>query len=154
MSKEQTPVVSTSKFSLVRKIVTLFKLGEEGKIESFFARQRKTMEREIDKLNKALEIKNFNFKNSKEDLSDAIEDAKQKIEDAYLQVDAEQVANNADADRFADTYWERIERAEAALSRLEKEATREEEEHDEDVKESKAQISERKRRLTRISAEK
>lgn len=145
---------STSKYSLVRAIVTLFKLGEEGKIENFFARERKALERQVSKLEKALDVTEFNHKNALEDLADKIVDATAAIENAYTQVDAERVSSNSDCDSFASSYWRNIELAEANLKTLEEEQDSIIAKYDETVKASKLQIAERKRRLSRISAEK
>ncbi len=145
---------STSKYSLVRAIVTLFKLGEEGKIENFFARERKALERQVSKLEKALDVTEFNHKNALEDLADKIVDATAAIENAYTQVDAERVSSNSDCDSFASSYWRNIELAEANLKTLEEEQESVVEKYNATVKASKLQIAERKRRLSRISAEK
>jgi vacuolar-type H+-ATPase catalytic subunit A/Vma1 len=145
---------STSKYSLVRAIVTLFKLGEEGKIENFFARERKALERQVSKLEKALDVTEFNHKNALEDLADKIVDATAAIENAYTQVDAERVSSNSDCDSFASSYWRNIELAEANLKTLEEEQESVVEKYNATVKASKLQIAERKRRLSKISAEK
>jgi ABC-type transporter Mla subunit MlaD len=150
--QKQTP--SASKYSLVRTIVTLFKLGEEGKIENFFARERKNLEREVSKLEKTLDVTEFNHKNAMEDLADKIVDATAAIDSAYTQVNADRVVSNSDCDAFATSYWRNIEIAEANLKTLEEDKEELETKYAETVKAAKLQIAERKRRLGRISAEK
>jgi anti-sigma28 factor (negative regulator of flagellin synthesis) len=153
MAKEETPK-SNSQYSIVRAIVTLFKLGEEGKVENFFARQRRAMSREVATLQKEMDLNKFNHEQALEDVDDKIADAKEAIENAYLQVDASKITNNADADRFADGYWDRVLAAEAHLKTLEEEKETLVEEYEEQLDENKQEIAERKRRVSKISAEK
>lgn len=152
MSKDnQEAVVSKSEFSLVRAIVNLFKLGEEGKVETFFSKIRKTLTREVATLEKALEVINFNYTNDIEDAKEAILDAQAAVNDAYMQVDVKQLATSSDSENFAHTYWRQVELAEANLKTLEEKVESDKEAHEALVKKQKEQIAERKRRLVKIS---
>lgn len=155
MSKDNNDaIVCKSEFSLVRRIVTFFKLGEEGKIENFFEKQRKNLKREIAKLTKAVEVIVFTYDNDVEDLNDRIADAEAAIDNAYMQVDADVVASNAGADSFALDYWRNIELKEANLATLKELAIEMKETHTNVLKVKNDQIAERKRRMTMISATK
>lgn len=154
MSKENTQPTSTSKYSLVRAIVTLFKLGDEGKVENFFVRQRRTLERDIEKLQKEMDLDKFNHKQELEDLDDQLVDGEAAVSDAYLQIDASQLVNNVSSDNFADEYWRTILRREANLKSIKEAKEKLEEAYEEKLENNKKEIAERKRRLSRISAEK
>lgn len=150
-NKEEAAATSCSKFSIVRAIVNLFKLGEEGKVEGFFEMLRRNYKRDIEKLDKKLEILEFNHKNSMEDLSDRIADAQLEVDNAFLNVDVDQLGTNAERENYAAKYWSKIELAEANLATLKEEQEAKVEAHEKEVKKQKEQIAERKRRLSKIS---
>ena len=155
MSKNNNdaPVVeSKSEYALVRAIVNFFKLGEEGKIESFFEKQRKVMKREIARVETALSVRKLAHDNAIEDLEERLEDAGEAVNTAYSGVDPEKVASNALQAEFGPQYWRAIELAEANVKTLTEDIEKLTEKYDEDVKELKAQIAERKRRMSKISA--
>lgn len=147
------PVVeSKSEYALVRAIVNFFKLGEEGKIESFFEKQRKVMKREIAKVETALSVRKLAHDNLVEDLNERLEDAVEAVATAYSAVDPEKVASNALQATFGPEYWRTIELAEANVKTLTEDIESKTESYDEEVKKLNEQIAERKRRMVKISA--
>ncbi len=152
-SQKNGPVVSTSKFSLVKAIVTLFKLGEEGKIESFFERQRKALNRDIASSKTALSVLKQKHENQLEDYADKMEDAHENVINAYMNVEAEKVANNPSAIAYGEIYWERVTVAEANIVSLEESVKEIKEAYELKVKSIEKEIAERTRRLEKISAE-
>lgn len=155
MSKDQagTPCVSISRFKLVKSIVTFFKLGEEGKIEKFFEKERKTLSRFIATLKTNNSVLKQSHENSLEDYKERMEDAHTAVEDAYMNVDADRVSNNHDAANFSNQYWDRIMVAEANILTLEESVKDAKEVYEALVAKNDKQIVEANRRLTRISAE-
>jgi len=155
MSKKEegTPCVSISKFSIVKAIVTFFKLGEEGKIEAFFERERKHLTRDIKSLETASSVLTQQHENNLEDLKDKLEDAVQAVEDAYMNVDADKVASKLGAQQFSNHYWDAITIAEANVKTLEEDVELVIEAYTEKIKNNDKQIKERARRLAKISAE-
>lgn len=154
MSKDKNndaPVQSKSEFALVRRIVNFFKLGEEGKIESFFEKQRKVMKREIAKVETALSVMKLANDNNLEDLNERLEDAQEAVVTAYLNVDPERVASNALQAEFGSVYWKNVELAEANVKTLEEQIVAATEKHNDEVKKLNEQIAERKRRMVKIS---
>lgn len=152
MSKDNKEVTPNSQFSLVRAIVTFFKLGEEGKIEDFFLKQRRILKRDISKLAKANEVMQFTHDNAMEDIDEKIEDAELAVANAFMQVDVERLGSNSDAEAFGRNYWSSIEIAEGNLKTLTESKEKAQEQHKEALKKSKEQIDERNRRLAKISA--
>lgn len=150
--KDNTEYVPKSEFSIVRKIVSFFKLGEEGKMESFFAKLRKALKRELETLDKRVDLLTFNHKRALEDLDESIEDATSAREDAFLQVDVNDISTNQDVDSFMPKYWRNIELAEANLKTLTEKREKMIEDYNDALKSEKEQIAERKRRMVMISA--
>lgn len=144
-------VESKSEFALVRRIVNFFKLGEEGKIESFFEKQRKVMKREIAKVQTALSVMKLAHENNIEDLTERLEDAQEAVTTAYVNVDPDRVASNALQAEFGPVYWKNVELAEANVKTLEEQIEAATESHNDEVKKLNEQIAERKRRMVKIS---
>ena len=155
MSKDQekAPCVSVSKFSIVKKIVTFFKLGEEGKIEAFFERERKQLTRGVNKLKTAADVLQQQHENTIEDLTEKMEDAVLAVENAYINVDANRVANNSDAASFSSIYWDNIMIAEGNVVTIQEELDSVNEAYAVKVKNNTKQMEEHARRLAKISAQ-
>lgn len=152
MAKEA--VNPSSKYSLVRAIATLLKLGDEGKLESFFGKQRKNMTRDISKLDQQEKNLVFNYEAAVEELDEQIEDAQTAVDNAYMNVDVTAIGTNAEQDSYSNEYWSGIELAESRLDLLETKKEDLEEAHEKALEEIREQIAERKRRMARISATK
>ena len=141
----------TNKTGIVAKILALLNLGEEGKIENFFVKQRKALEKDIKNLNKNLDTYEDQKAEALEELNEKLEDAKTKVEDAYTSVTVENVATNEAANSFADTYWYYVANAEAAVEKLETSIKTETEEYDKLLESTKTQIAKKQARLNKIS---
>ena len=148
----ETPVVeSKSQYALVRGIVNFFRLGDEGKIESFFEKQRKVMKREIAKLETAASVRKLAHDNSVEDLEERLEDAKEAAVTAYSAVNPAKVATNAMQADFGPDYWAKIELCEATVKTLEEQIADFKDSYKNELKAINDQIAERKRRMVKIS---
>tara|TARA_R110000764_G_scaffold64009_2_gene134947 strand:+ start:149 stop:610 length:462 start_codon:yes stop_codon:yes gene_type:complete len=122
MSKNNNEVVvAISKFPIVQKIMETFKLGDGGKLDSFFTRIDKTLSREIAAHEKNIENNKFNSKTVTEGLQDDLEDAEQRLAEAFMAVEPENVDTNQKASGFVDAYLEGISKAEKAVERIEEE---------------------------------
>lgn len=114
MSTEKTPL------TLAQRISALLKAGDEGKINSFFIREKKTLQKDIDKAKKNKLFIASALEEELDTLKDKIEDANQAVESAYEDITAEQVKSNAEQDRFSPEYWGRITSAENVVEALKK----------------------------------
>lgn len=116
MSTEKTPL------TLAQRISALLKAGDEGKINSFFIREKKTLQKDIDKAKKNKLFIASALEEELDTLKDKIEDANQAVESAYEDITAEEVKSNAEQDRFSPEYWGRITAAENVVEALKKKA--------------------------------
>ena len=119
MSNKKEEVKVEAKFSIVRKIIAAFKLGDAGKLDNFFMRIEKTLSREIESHQKNIDINKFNSKRTIDNLKDDLEDAQQREVEAYMAVTPEDVETNEKASRYVDTYLDGLKRAESDVKRIE-----------------------------------
>jgi len=139
------------KLTIVEKIMALLQIGEAGKIQHFFDKQVKTLNREINGLNKNKETLEYNCEQIIDNLKEQLEDAEVELESSYLNVSIADVDTNAKQDEFSDVYWSRVEKAESKVKNIRAEILLNEEKLKEELKSIDAQISERKRRISKIS---
>lgn len=139
------------KLNIVAKVLALLNITEEGRIENFFMKQRKSLEKDIKNLNKNLDTTRDQLQDELEELNDKLEDANQRVEEAYTSVKIEDIDTNEKASHFADVYWDRIERAEKEVSRIEKQIEALTKSKNEDIESIEKEIAERQRRLEMIS---
>ena len=109
--------------TLVSKIAAALKLGDEGKLQSFFTRMIRENNREITNLEQNMEAEKISYNHSKISLEDKLEDARQALEDAYMDVDISRISTNADQDSYKYVYLGKIERAERRIDEIELELT-------------------------------
>jgi len=107
--------------TLVSKIAAALKLGDEGKLQSFFTRMIRENNREITNLEQNMEAEKISYNHSKISLEDKLEDARQALEDAYMDVDISRISTNADQDAYKSIYLGKIERAERRIDEIETE---------------------------------
>lgn len=142
-----------SKFSLVRAISAFLNLGEAGKLDSFFTRVIKTLSKEVTAHKKNLENLKFNHEQKLDELNDSLEDANAALDEAYLKVDMDQLANNASQQSFQDIYLENIDNHELAVQKIEKKIQEEKDSYAEKVKSVQENINSLEKRIAKISAE-
>lgn len=138
--KEECQVVSNSKFSIVRKIAALLKLGDEGKMDSFIERVVRTLNKEIAALTRNMSARKINNTQELEDHKDELEDAQQELADSYLAVSPEQVATNEKQKDFVDTYLAGIAAAKRKVTSIERAIEKSKERLKDETAEDQAQI--------------
>ncbi len=141
----------STKTGIVAKILALLNLGEEGKIENFFEKQRKALQKDIKNLGKNLDTYEDQKAEALEELNEKLEDAKVKVEEAYTSVTVENVSTNEKANSFQDYYWDAVTRAENVVARLEAEIKTETEKYDKLIASVKDQTAKKQARLDKIS---
>lgn len=140
-----------SKLSIVARVLAFLNLTEEGKVENFFGKQRKALEKDIKNLNKNLDTYEDQKTEALEELAEKLEDAKTKVEDAYIGIKPENVATNEAAASFADTYWGAVTRAEKTVERLEDDVLETTKDFNTQLESVKTQIAKKQERLDKIS---
>lgn len=144
---------STGKFSLTRKIAAMFKLGENGKLDSFFERVVKSLKKEKTLLTKNLDNAEFNHKQALDNIDDKLEDAKDTLQEAYTSVDLECIKTNELQKDHVEVYLSGIEGATKAVQLLEKEREKLIEAYKEEVGCTESRVSRLAVAIKRIAAE-
>jgi len=139
------------KLSLVARILAKFKIGDEGKYNSFFLKLIKDEERAISELKHNINAEKLYHTAVKELLENKIEDAENVLDNVYLEVNPEEIQTNAQQEEFKKVYWTNIDLAEKQLTRLTKELTDVKENHERTLKEINEQISKRQARIAKIN---
>ena len=140
-----------SKFSIVREIAKLLKLGDQGKLDSFLTRVVKMLGRDIAALKKNLGTLEFSHTQEIDELEDKLEDAKDSLENAYLQIDVTRITTNEDQTRYADEYLENINNAKSKVISIEKSIELKKETFERASKEINDKITSFQERVDRIS---
>ena len=153
MSQAQTPAPSTSKFSIVRAISALLKLGDDGKLDSFLARVVKTLKKEVAILKKNLDTMKFNHEQNLEELNDKLQDAQEALADSYLQIDVARIGTNEAQTSYVDVYLENIDNKAAAVKLVEDKIAKAKEKYAEDAKAVQEQVDSLEKRIKTISEE-
>jgi hypothetical protein len=138
------------KQGIVASIMSALKLGEEGKIGSFFNKLENEFEREIKSIKHNIKGEELEHDHAVESLKAKIEDAKKAIEDAWMNITAEQVATNAMQESFKTDYLANVTMKEIELKRLEGQLDRINNSYDESIKDLNDQIEKYEARLKKI----
>jgi predicted nucleic acid-binding Zn-ribbon protein len=123
--------------TLVSKIAAFLKLGDEGKLQSFMDRIIRDSNREVTRLTQNLSTEEISHKHTIEKLNDDLADAKQALEDAFMNVDVTRISTNADQDSYKTTYLGGIEKAERNIDIIE-----------DKIADAKASLMETKKQIT------
>lgn len=107
-------------FPIVKAIMSLLKMDDAGQISKFFEKEVKRLKIDIKTLEGNKTVVIMERDREIERLNDALEDAKQNLEDAKLLITVEDVKNNAAIDYFRDFYWNNIYGKRGAIKQLEK----------------------------------
>lgn len=141
-----------SEFSLVRKISAFLKLGETGKLESFFQRVIKTLSKEISAHKKNLDTLKFNYTQEIEDIDDEIQDAQVAYEESFMKVDIDKIGTNEAQKDFQEVYLANIDTKALVVENLKKKKEEATQAYDASVKETQEQIDSLTKRVEAISA--
>lgn len=138
------------KKGIVASIMAALKLGEEGKIGSFFNKLENEFEREIKSIQHNIKGEELEHDHAVESLKAKIEDAKKAIEDAWMNITAEQVATNAMQESFKSDYLANVTMKEMELVRLEEQLKKINSSYEASIKDLNEQIEKYEARLTKI----
>lgn len=144
MAKVSTPA------GIVAKIMAALKLGEEGKIGSFFNKLESDFSREIKAIKHNISGAEFEHEQNIERLTQQLEDAQQAVEDAWMNVTADKVNTNAAQDSFKGDYLYNITLAEDRVEDIKRAIKRNQDAHENQLKDLNDQIAKYEARLARI----
>lgn len=139
--------------TILEQIKAEFKLGDDGKLMSFFTRIEKFIKREIKTLESSKTIITSNFERDSDALNDNLQDAEEALTAAYKNVTIEKIATNSLQEDFMGRYLEGIANAESKINRIKKDLSSLEEDFNGEVKSINEQIAERQRILSTLNDE-
>lgn len=152
-TKKSAETTSGSKFSIVRAISAFLKLGEDGKLDSFFTRVVKSLTKEITAHKQNLKNLEFNHSQKIDELDDKLEDAQTALDEAYMKVDMEKIGTNESQSRFQEVYLENIDNHEVAVKLAEGAIEAENKSYESSKKSIEEQIESLNKRIRKVSAE-
>ena len=135
---------------LVRRVMAMLKLGDQGKVDNFFGRIIRSSEQAIKGLRQQLSNLEFNQTAALENIDDRIADAKTVLDEVYLSVNVDRLGTNADMDAYAQEYLSAVESAEDRLEDLHEERKNLIEAYDKKVKDINDQILAYQARIDKI----
>ena len=141
-----------SKFAIVNLVCKLLNLGEFAKIENFVTRVIKTLTSEVKNIERNIETVELGFRNITLEYQDKVEDLEGYIEEAYANIDPEALKNNDAMDKYMEAYLKNIAKLENELTRLESTYNKDKESHENIIKDFKADINWRLKRINKLSS--
>jgi translation initiation factor 2 alpha subunit (eIF-2alpha) len=105
----------TAKYLITRKIAELLKLGNNGKLDSFFTKVVKKLKRDVQALEKNKETLKFNYEQAIESFNERIEDFEESLKEAYMNVNPDDILTNEAQNNIISVYLKGISNARAAL---------------------------------------
>jgi len=148
-NQNQTTAVAAT--GLLGKIMKMLKLDEAGKVGAFLEKEVKVCNNAIKALGQNKSTLEFNFNNSKDELNDKIEDAKEAVEAAYTNIKLADIENNEAQASFREKFWSNITKKENNLAALEEELKDLTKTFDENIKLNKEQVDKYKARIAKLS---
>lgn len=136
---------------LVAKVCLLLKIGDEGKVAAFFARQLRVLNQNLARAKRNVETLKEQKREALEELADRIEDATLAVEESFTAVDIERIGNNANSDDFAVEYWNRISNWESTLEALQESKEDAIKNWDAKIKEAEETVAHLTKRIESIS---
>ena len=105
-------------FAITSRIMKALKIDDKGKIQKFFAKEKKSAEKNIKRFDKNIAKQNDDYQEALEEINENIEDAEQRFAEAVDAVDVESISNNNDMAEFSVKYWDNIADMQEALDDL------------------------------------
>lgn len=103
---------------IAKQVCEALKLTDESKINNFYQKVLKNLQREKSKLVKNIDIVRNNYHEQLEAIDEKIEDAEVRVEEAYRNVTVDNVSTNEKMTNYIDTFWATIDEAELELETL------------------------------------
>lgn len=149
MSTQKTS--TKSKFTIVNKIMALFNLGEQGKLDSLIGHTRRYITNDIKRSKNNLQTLKLQHEQKLEEIEFEIQDAEKAVEDAYTNVDFERLETNASQKDYVSTYLQQIKYAEDNLNSIISRKERTIESYNNQVKDAEEFIAKIEARLEKIN---
>lgn len=151
MSNEKTTTTVFTELAIVKRIMAKLKLGDAGKLASFFEKQVKGATKSIRDLGRNKTTVENSLEDRLQDLNDKLEDATEAVVDAYDAVTADDVKTNQSRADFTSVYWGNITRAEALVTSIEESIEYAKESTKDQLEDISEQIAKYQTRIDRMS---
>lgn len=136
--------------ALVAFILKVLKLGDDAKIDAFFDGQVKALNRDIKTAKQNISHHETNITNIKEDYEAKIEDSKENIKSAYVNLDLTRLGTNGSRNEYASEYWEQVGKAEKHLENLNSSLEKTVKYEEDEIEKYNKQIEIRQNRINKI----
>lgn len=146
--KEIKPV---SQFEIVNKVAAMLNLGDFGKIESFVSKTASTLKREVETCERSKKNELHNLTTAMADLKEKLEDAQDSVEEAYSNLDPANLKTNESQRSYMETYLSNLDSAEALVLGIEKTIELTQEASDKVIEGLDKQIAVRQTRIDRLT---
>ena len=137
--------------SLEQKIMAKLKLDDSGKLHRFFKGEVKRFKDEIDTIETNKQVEEVKQKQALSSIDNDIEDAEEALEEAYTDVNIEEIGSNEAMKNFSNKFWRNIEAKEQRLKELKEYRERVIESYERLLKERNEKIAKRQERIKAIS---
>lgn len=148
---EKSKETGIGNFPIVKKIMHLLKMDDDGQINKFFEREVRLIEKDIKTLETNKAIRLMEKESALQTVREKLEDAKQDFEEGKLAVTIEKIKNNASIDNFRKEYWKNVLQKKDNIKYYEKTLVITEENFNKDIEAIDADIAERKERIAMIT---
>lgn len=112
--------MSNRKFPLLEKAKAFLNLGDDGKMYSFWLKIEKDAKSKIKQLKANISKLDLDHEIALDKLNEQLEDAKEALEHAYINIDVKSIQTNTAQDDYLKTYLGNIAAKESVIERLEK----------------------------------
>ena len=136
-----TTGASLTPTTILDRVKAFLKLGDDGKIASFYQKLEKQFRRDIKNVEAAIQIAISNFEQVTDKYVDDLADANEAVDNAWLAITAENVATNEDQTEFMVYYMGNIERAERAAKAIQQTYDEAKAVHDKLIEKENARIA-------------
>jgi hypothetical protein len=150
-NSENTQDSTNCEFSISRFVCSFLKLGNGGKVDSFLNRVIKTLKKEIVLLKKNLDTLKFNYEQSLEELNDKLDDAKENLEAAFVEINVDRIATNESQKDYEEVYLSNIDNKASVVASIEKTIEKAKDSFTADSLEIEEDIKSRENRISIIS---
>jgi cellobiose-specific phosphotransferase system component IIA len=142
----------TAIYSLTRKVLAFFNLGDVGKVDSFVGKLVKDFERAITKNKQLLAIKANSHVDVLAEIDEKLEDAQEQLNEAWLNIPMDKVATHDAQNNYKEDYLNNIEAIERVIEGLEKDRKGTVEAYDKYVEETTKLIEAAETRIAKIKS--
>jgi len=135
---------------IVEAIIEKLNLSTGDHVKRFFNEEISIAKRNIKTLNHNLKTAELEFEQTMEELNHKLEDAEDRVVDAWTTIDDELIRTNEGRSKYRETYWGRIAQADHIKESIVKNVETRKEVYEDEVGEIKKKISTLEDRISTI----